>query len=77
MKVFEFRYNKCIYGGLMETISIHATENGANKALQTHKKQKEKEKKWEKITKIFKPLTPFTPSPDSARWDVIETEVLE
>ncbi len=46
-KVYEFWYNECIYESAAQCMSLHRTREGAEKAMERHKKQIADE--WERI----------------------------
>ena len=58
-KVYEFWYNECIYESAAQCISLHRTREGAEKAMERHKKEIEDEWEWISI-------------PDYMRWGVSE-----
>ena len=47
MKVYQALYNPCIYDSGYITLSIHLSEEGAEKAIEQHKEQQYKE--WKEI----------------------------
>lgn len=46
-KVYEFWYNECIYDSDAQCISLHKTREGAEKAMERHKKETEDE--WKRM----------------------------
>lgn len=58
-KVYEFWFNECIYESAAQCMSLHKTREGAEKAMERHKKETEDE--WEGIG-----------VPDGMRWGVSE-----
>jgi len=72
-KVWEFRYNSCIYESAMATISLHKTQKGAELAMEFHKEEKRKEydfmygKRKHKIMEFG----------EMEAWGVAEREILE
>ena len=46
-KVYEFWFNECIYDSAAQCISLHKTREGAEKAMERHKKETEDE--WKRV----------------------------
>ncbi len=71
--VFEFRYTDFLNESAMATISIHATKEGAQKALDHHKAQEHKQ--WIEHHPGVGSKKDF-PFGQMELWDVQETKVL-
>lgn len=46
-KVYEFWYNECIYDSAAQCMSLHKTREGAERAMERHKKETEDE--WKRM----------------------------
>lgn len=73
MKIYQALYNYCEPEGSFETISIHRSKEGAEKAIENHKK--EQYEIWETI--YVKDKNERFVFGEFEKWKINETELLE